>query len=98
MIVECNMAAILPYLRDGVFDQKDIAAMSMALDDVCRSLNIPDGPVRELIAERIITLAMSGERSPTFLRDRVLREAGLADQSGAVDWTETKPRPRWSGL
>jgi hypothetical protein len=92
------MAAILPYLRDGVFDQKDIAAMSMALDDVCKALNILDDKVREIIAERIITLAMSGERSPTLLRDRVLRETGLVDQPGAIDWIETKRPPRWSGL
>jgi hypothetical protein len=52
--------------------------MSMALDDVCKSLNILDGPAREVIAERIIALAVTGERSPTILRDRVLREAGLA--------------------
>jgi hypothetical protein len=97
--MECNMTAILPYLRDAVFAQKDITAMSMALDDVCKALNLLDGsPVREVIAERIIALATTGERSPTLLRDRVLREAGLADQSGPTDWTETKRPPRWSGL
>jgi hypothetical protein len=96
--MECNMAAILPYLRDAVFAQKDITAMSMALDDVCKALNLLDGsPAREVIAERIIALATTGERSPTLLRDRVLREAGLADQSGTA-WTETKRPPRWSGL
>jgi hypothetical protein len=36
------MTAIRPYLRDAVFDQKDISAMSMALDDVCKALNILD--------------------------------------------------------
>jgi hypothetical protein len=45
---------------------------------VCKALNLLDGnPAREVIAERIIALAMTGERSPTLLRDRVLREAGL---------------------
>jgi hypothetical protein len=92
------MAAILPYLRDAVFEQKDITAMSMALDDVCTSLNILDGnPAREVIAERIISLARTGERRPTLLRDRVLREAGLADGNGAADGNGTK-RPSWSGL
>lgn len=80
VVVERNMAAILPYLGDAVFEQKDITAMSMALDDVCKELNILDGsPARELIAERIVALAVTGERSPTLLRDRVLREAGLAE-------------------
>jgi hypothetical protein len=96
--MECNMAAILPYLGNAVFEQKDITAMSMALDDVCKELNILDGsPVREVIAERIIALAATGERSPTLLRDRVLHEAGL-DDVVATDWAEAKRQPRWSGL
>jgi hypothetical protein len=105
VVAECNMAAILPYLRDAVFEQKDITAMSMALDDVCKFLNLLDGnPAREVIAERIIALARNGERSPTLLRDRVLREAGLADENGVTDGNGatngngTKRPVRWSGL
>ena len=86
------MAAILPFMRDAVFDPKDIQAMSMALDDVCKSLHVGDGPAKEVLAERIIALAQSGERSPTLLRDRVLKEAGLAELDG------NEPSPRWSGL
>ncbi len=72
------MATILPFLKhDGAFDPKDIQAMSMALDDVCKSLNLREGSAREVIAERIIDLARGGVRSPTVLRDRVLRDAGL---------------------
>jgi hypothetical protein len=78
--------SITPFLTDGVFDPKDIKAMSMALDDVCAALNIVNGnPAREVIAERIIALARNGERSPTLLRDRVLREAGLAEGIGKTD-------------
>ena len=36
------MATILPFVKDGVFDQKDITAMSVALDDVCKLLNLRD--------------------------------------------------------
>jgi hypothetical protein len=86
------MTAILPYFRDAVFDPKDIQAMSMALDDVCTSLNVSDGRAKEVLAERIIALAQSGERSPTLLRDRVLKEAGLADVEG------NEPCARRSGL
>jgi hypothetical protein len=89
---EAAMATILPFMRDGAFDPKDIQAMSMALDDVCISLNIHDGPAREVLAERIITLARGGVRSPTILRDRVLMEAGLTGIDGK------EPSPRWSGL
>jgi hypothetical protein len=77
---------IVPFLRDTAFNPDDIKAMSMALDDVCKTLNLTDRAKaeREVIAERIIALARNGERSPTLLRDRVLREAGLADGNGAA--------------
>lgn len=76
------MGTIIPFLRkpEAVFDPKDIAAMSMALDDVCKALKLDDGAAKEVMASRIIDLARMGERSPTRLRDRVLREAGMADR------------------
>jgi hypothetical protein len=77
------MATILPFVKDGVFDQKDITAMSMALDDVCKMLNLPDeNSAKEVIASRIIDLARAGERNPTRLRDRILHEADLARHVG----------------
>lgn len=77
------MATILPFVKDGVFDQKDITAMSVALDDVCKLLNLrDDNSAKEVIASRIIDLARAGERSPTRLRDRVLHEADLARHVG----------------
>jgi hypothetical protein len=78
-----TMATILSFLKDAnVFDPNDIQAMSMALDDVCWSLDVVDGPGREVIAERIVDLARNGVRSPTVLRDRVLRDAGQAHRIG----------------
>ncbi len=81
------MATIIPFLKDGAFEPNDIAAMSMALDDVCKTLNLGDRqhPAREVIAARIIDLARQGVRSPTILRDRVLHEAGLAEYVGLGD-------------
>ena len=77
------MATILPFVRDGVFDQKDIAAMSTALDEVCKMLNLrDDSSAKEVIAIRIIDLARAGERNPTRLRDRILHEADLARHVG----------------
>jgi hypothetical protein len=79
------MATILPFLRadQSVFDPKDIQAMSMALDDVCRSLELAEeSSDREVMAIRIIELARTGERSPTRLRDRVMHEAGMGDRIG----------------
>ena len=66
--------------------------MSLALDDVCRVLKLQDdSPAKEVIATRIIDLARRGERSPTRLRDRVLREAGLAEY--ALDTTKLSVTP-----
>ena len=72
------MGAIVPFLKSGeaVFDPQDVQAMSVALDDICKTLNL-DGQAtaKEIVAIRIIELARCGERSPTKLRDRVLHEA-----------------------
>jgi hypothetical protein len=77
------MATILPFVKDGAFDQKDITAMSTALDDVCKILNLrDDSSAREVIAIRIVDLARAGERSPARLRDRILHEADLARHVG----------------
>jgi hypothetical protein len=84
--------SITPFLTDGAFDPNDIKSMSMALDDVCEALNLGIGnPAREVIAERIIALARKGERSPTVLRDRVLKEAGIDPAPSGV-----KPNGRGS--
>jgi hypothetical protein len=83
------MATILPFVKDGVFDHEDITAMSMALDDVCKMLNLrDDNSAREVIAIRIIDLAKAGERSPTRLRDRVLHEAGMVNRINLDDVRE----------
>jgi len=72
--------SIHPFLNRAVFEPDEIQAMSLALDDVCKALKLPDSgnPAREVIAVRIIELARRGERSPTRLRDRVLNEANGA--------------------
>ena len=73
------MSGIVPFLKDVAFEPHDIRAMSMALDDVSKALDIErDAKAREVIAVRIIELARRGERSPTKLRDRVLAEANGA--------------------
>jgi hypothetical protein len=71
------MATIIPFLeRESVFDQSDIDAMSIALDDVCKELKLDgDAKAKEIVAMRIIELARRGERNPARLRDRLLNEA-----------------------
>ena len=71
------MATIIPFLQDNAFDPDALRAMSTALEEVCRKLQVNgDRRAREAIAIRIIELARRGERDPERLSDRVLREAG----------------------
>ncbi len=75
---------IVPFLRDNVFGPQDIKAMSAALDDVCKILNLADeaGGERELLAKNIIAFAHQGHRDAPLLRDRMLREI----TSGRGEW------------
>ena len=66
----------VPFLTDNVFGPRDIQAMSTALEDVCKTLNLANDAKseRELLAKTIIVLARQGERNAAPLRDRALRE------------------------
>lgn len=87
------MDSISTFLSGDIFDPHDIKAMSMALDDVCKTLNITDcaKAARHVVAERIILLAQEGERSPTRLRDKILSECGISAGEPEIS-------RRWSGL
>ena len=67
---------IVSFLEGRAFRQQDIQAMSTALEDVCKTLNLSDKAKREreYLAKRIITLAQQGERNAALLRDRMLKE------------------------
>ena len=71
-----TMGTIVEFEREGAeFNPDDIQVMSMALDDVCKTLGVVRHRDRKVIAIRIIELARRGERRPTKLRDRLLAEA-----------------------
>ena len=71
------MATIIPFVEDNAFDPDALRAMSTALEEVCRKLEVNgDRRAREAMAVRIIALARRGERDPERLSDRLLREAG----------------------
>jgi hypothetical protein len=79
-----TIGTIVEFGREGAaFNPQDIRAMSMALDDVCKTLSIDRHRDRKVIAIRIVELARRGERSPKKLRDRLLAEAngGTGSQS-----------------
>ena len=71
---------IIPFLEDEAFGPEDIQAMSTALEDVCKTLNLADEAKseRELLAKKIIALVRQGERYAALLRDRMLREIAYA--------------------
>jgi hypothetical protein len=70
------MGTCTEFKREGAaFNPQDIRAMSLALDDVCKTLSVGRHRDRKVIAIRIIELARRGERRPTKLRDRLLAEA-----------------------
>jgi hypothetical protein len=62
-------------LENGAFDPDTLRAMSIALEEVCRTLQLDgDQRAREVMAVRIVELARCGERNHERLRDQVLRE------------------------
>lgn len=67
---------IRTYLEDHhAFQPDEIDAMSRALEDTCKALNINgDARHRETVAARIIDLARNGVLDAATLRDRVLAE------------------------
>jgi len=76
-----QMSNILPFLRgQAVFDPDVTRSMSVAFEDACLALRLPETAAREreAVATRIIELARRGEQDAKQLCERVLREAGAA--------------------
>ena len=67
----------IEFLNDSPpFAQDEIVDMALAVDDVCKVLEIPpeDAPTLKSIAERVIEHAKRGERDPAVLAERVISE------------------------
>ncbi len=75
---------IVPLLKDSVFGPQDIQAMSTALEDVCKILNLADEATseKEFLAKKLVALAHRVPRDAALLRDRMLREIA----SGQGQW------------
>jgi hypothetical protein len=58
----------VPFLNGRVFAPRDIQAMSTALEDVCKILDLADEAKREreLLAKKIIVLAHRARPMPRF--------------------------------
>jgi hypothetical protein len=84
----------IPLLKDPLVFEPDVTrAMSVAFDEVCRALFVPDNAktIREAIAEKIIEHARCGEHDSDRLRDAVLRQMGAGDRLGS---TGSRREPR----
>jgi hypothetical protein len=72
------------FLNDGEspsFEQDEIVDMALAVDDVCKVLDIPteDAPTLKSIAARVVEHARRGERDPEVLAERVISELRLVE-------------------
>ncbi len=67
---------IRPFLAGQAFDPEIIAAMSAALESVCKTLglSVVDDAVTRLVAEKIIELAQRGMRDAAVLSATTLAE------------------------
>ena len=63
------------------FAQDEIVDMALAVDDVCKVLEIPaeDTPTLKSIAERVVEHARRGERDPAALAELVISDMRTAE-------------------
>ena len=61
---------------EAAFDDATVNSMTTAYEDILRELGLADrfDPITQIIAEKIIQRARSGERDPVRFRDSVLEE------------------------
>ena len=74
---------IRPMLASNVFSPEDVATITTAFEDTLRTLRLVNrsDPAVTIVAKRMISVAMTGERDPISLRDAVL--TSLRNNSGA---------------
>ena len=70
---------IRPFFKDATFDPEHVKAMGKAFDSIIRGLRDrgQSRVVREVIAERIVALAKTGERDPDKLCERAKDALGI---------------------
>ena len=73
----------LPFLQNGTFDSAATQVMGEAYDKARKMLHDKGQPdvVQEIIARRIVEVAMTGERDPDQLAKRALQAFGIGIES-----------------
>jgi hypothetical protein len=71
--------SIVPFLQGRVFSPEHTHVLGLAFDKVCAGLHDRGQPavVQEIIAKRIVDLAMLGERDPDRLAQKALQALGI---------------------
>lgn len=71
--------AIRKMLEEVVFPPEDIAGLTTAYEAALQLLRLTDraDPVTEIIAKKIIEIARSGERDPSKICARAIKELGI---------------------
>jgi hypothetical protein len=74
---------ITPFLAGQAFDPEAIERMSAAFVAACDALHlkIGDDPATRFVAETVIQFAQRGIRDPDMLRELMLQEFNLSDES-----------------
>ena len=74
---------LLPFLPNGTFDSDATQVMGEAYDKARKMLHDKGQPdvVQEIIARRIVEVAMTGERDPDQLAKRALQAFGIGIES-----------------
>jgi len=67
---------IRPFLNGEEFDQETLRMLGVAFEQTCIALRIGDcdDEIRQAIANKIIEIAKTGERSPDLLCERALKD------------------------
>jgi hypothetical protein len=76
-LVEPGAVAVPLYrlLQNSAFDPDTVAAMSAAFEETCRMLGLAErtDPLCNLVAQKILDCARTGERDPNRLRECALK-------------------------
>src|SRR4051812_12971416 len=87
---------IKPYLAGAAFAPEAIQTMSVAFEEVCKTLDAPKEAegYRRMIAGLIMVMARRGEHDPERLRDRVLGVAGMEKRKDSRDAPPDTAQPQ----
>ena len=71
------MGAVRSFIDASLFEPQDIEALNVAFLNACAAVGADANPgLKEQVANRIVSLALAGERDPTNLYLRFMENTG----------------------